>query len=96
LQSYSSPKASFPSKNVSFAKQHDSFALLLLETDSEELDVEESDDEVENFTLAFDYLTPFNFTVLQLEDIAPREEWNETSAKGVYPPIYLINSNFRI
>lgn len=96
LQPFSSHKVSLPTKNVSFTKQHNSYTFLLLETDSEELDVEESDDEVENLGLAFEFFTSFNFTTLQIAEIAPREEWNETSAKGKYPPIYLSNNNFRI
>jgi|GEM_PF-3828334 len=98
LQPSSGHKASFPSKSVSYTKQHHSYTLLLLETDSEELDVEESDtdDEVENLQLAFEFFTSFDFTTLQVAESTPREEWNESSAKGKYPPIYLTNSNFRI
>ena len=98
LQPSSAHKASVPSKNVSYTKQHNAFTLLLLETDSEELDVEEADtdDEVENLQLAFDYFTSFDFTTLQVAESTPREEWNESAAKGKYPPIYLTNSNFRI
>lgn len=96
LQPFSFHKASQPTKGVVLTKHHNSATLLLLETDSEELDVEESDDEVKNLTLSLEYFTQFNFTLLQATTSTPREEWNESSAKGKYPPIYLANCNYRI
>jgi hypothetical protein len=86
------------SAKTAFTSFHTSSVLLLLEeVDSEEaVDGEDADDEVENACLDVDPFTLFDFASFQNAVLLPSPDWEESSVKGHYSPIYLVNRNFRI
>lgn len=72
-------------------------SVLLYELDSEEeFDTEEADDEVEDLYLSTSYFSQFQVSKLRFALQKRQEEWAEKSVKGTYPPIYLVNRNFRL
>ncbi|ASS49330.1 MAG: hypothetical protein A3D31_03605 [Candidatus Fluviicola riflensis] len=91
----SSPSKSQHSSKTSFNHLQNNTFVLLFESDSEKFGNEKSDDEVKSFSISGSYFTRFQVSTLRLE-LQKHEEWAEKAVKGTYPPIYLVNGNFRL
>lgn len=85
------------SSKTAFNNLQSTASVLLYEFDSEEeFDTEEADDEVKELYLSASYFGRFQVSTLRFELQKQHEEWAEKTVKGTYPPIYLVNRNFRL
>ena len=91
-----SPSKSHHSSKTSFNYLQSDNSILLYESNSEEFDNEEADDEVEDLYIATSYFTLFQVSTHCFELQKQHEEWAEKAVKGTFPPIYLVNRNFRL
>ncbi|HLP53867.1 MAG TPA: hypothetical protein VK151_02520 [Fluviicola sp.] len=91
-----SPSKSHHSSKTAINYMQNATSVLLYESDSEEFDNEEADDEVKSLWITGSYFTQFQAPALCFELHKQHEEWAETAVKGSYPPIYLVNRNFRL
>ncbi|MES2555511.1 MAG: hypothetical protein V4604_05130 [Bacteroidota bacterium] len=90
------PSKSHHSSKTAYNFMQNATSVLLYETDSEEFDTEESDDEVKDLTISSSYFDRFQVSTLRFKLQKQHEEWAEKTVKGTYPPIYLVNRNFRL
>lgn len=91
------PSKSHHSSKTSFNTLQNTASVLLYESDSEEeFDNEEADDEVKSLYLPVSYFHQFQVSILRFELQKQHEAWAEKAVKGTYPPIYLVNRNFRL
>lgn len=85
------------SSKTAFNYLQSTASVLLYEFDSEEeFDTEEADDEVEDLYLSTSYFSQFQLSKLRFALQKRQAEWAEKAVKGTYPPIYLVNRNFRL